>query len=385
VTPFRDFTKRPQCTIFGFKSITTIFPCNSSAISQFRIGNFQTLGHQWYNINYREYDDGIQVGSFSSNAIRRAAPLLKIANSRLADPAAASRGVENVREARDASLKAGESLRFKYSRAGALKRLSIRIDPSAMGAALRDIQLGISFDGRETVRVPIGDFFATGPERLNDVQTYFFEVASDTGEMTAYWVMPFQHQVDVQLLNEGAETIDAWLECEIGDFQWSEHAMYFHANYRESIGVEVGREAVAQDWSYVELEGKGLYVGDSLSINNTAASWWGEGDEKIYVDGASFPTHFGTGSEDYYGYAWGRDFIFNQPFISQPQGDGNEPSFANPPGLTVNTRVRVLDAIPFNSSLKVDMELWHQKAGARVDLRVAVFWYGFPGTTARLP
>ena len=33
-------------------------------------------------------------------------------------------------------------------------------------------------------------------------------------------------------------------------------------------------------------------------------AWWGEGDEKIYVDGEKFPSHFGTGTEDYYGYAW---------------------------------------------------------------------------------
>lgn len=32
--------------------------------------------------------------------------------------------------------------------------------------------------------------------------------------------------------------------------------------------------------------------------------WWGEGDEKFFVDGERFPSTFGTGSEDYIGYAW---------------------------------------------------------------------------------
>lgn len=32
--------------------------------------------------------------------------------------------------------------------------------------------------------------------------------------------------------------------------------------------------------------------------------WWGEGDEKLFVDGEKFPSTFGTGSEDYVGYAW---------------------------------------------------------------------------------
>ena len=40
----------------------------------------------------------------------------------------------------------------------------------------------------------------------------------------------------------------------------------------------------------------------------------GEGDEKVYVDGETFPSHFGTGTEDYYGYAWGR----YEPWINHP-------------------------------------------------------------------
>ena len=37
---------------------------------------------------------------------------------------------------------------------------------------------------------------------------------------------------------------------------------------------------------------------------NPVEAWWGEGDEKVFVDGEKFPSHFGTGTEDYYGYAW---------------------------------------------------------------------------------
>ena len=36
----------------------------------------------------------------------------------------------------------------------------------------------------------------------------------------------------------------------------------------------------------------------------SAGGWWGEGDEKFFVDGEKFPSTFGTGSEDYFGYAW---------------------------------------------------------------------------------
>jgi len=32
--------------------------------------------------------------------------------------------------------------------------------------------------------------------------------------------------------------------------------------------------------------------------------WWGEGDEKFFVDGEKMPSTFGTGSEDYFAHAW---------------------------------------------------------------------------------
>jgi hypothetical protein len=38
---------------------------------------------------------------------------------------------------------------------------------------------------------------------------------------------------------------------------------------------------------------------------NPVTIWWGEGDEKIWVDGEAFPSIFGTGTEDYYAYSWG--------------------------------------------------------------------------------
>ena len=68
--------------------------------------------------------------------------------------------------------------------------------------------------------------------------------------------------------------------------------------------------------------------------------WWGEGDEKVWVDGESFPSHFGTGTEDHYGYAWATR-VFQGPFCNEPR--------AGPAtrGITPTPARRSLDAIPF--------------------------------------
>ena len=124
------------------------------------------------------------------------------------------------------------------------------------------------------------------------------------------------------------------------------------------------------DINYVTLSGKGVYVGDAVTLFNTVYAWWGEGDEKIYVDGEKFPSHIGTGTEDYYGYAWCRpEKIINHPFIAQPDGSGN---FV--PGYTVNSRYRSLDAIPFKTSFKFDMEMWHWTR-ATINFAPVSFYY----------
>src|SRR5690606_15037365 len=130
---------------------------------------------------------------------------------------------------------------------------------------------------------------------------------------------------------------------------------------------------------YVTVEGKGVYVGDTLTLFNGAPRWWGEGDEKIYVDGENFPSHFGTGTEDYYGYAWCRPEKFSAPFHAQPDGSGNLEG-----GYAVNSRYRALDAIPFEKSIKFDMELWHW-APATVNYAPTTFFYARPGAKANVP
>lgn len=140
--------------------------------------------------------------------------------------------------------------------------------------------------------------------------------------------------------------------------------MYFHSSYRHDDEVPTRPYS---DWNYITLKGKGVYVGDALTVFNPVKKWWGEGDEKIWVDNESFPSLYGTGTEDYYGYSWGgisTDF-YEHPFHGQPQCNvynklnrklkENE---RNTQGYSTETRVRSLDGIVFNESLKFDMEVW---------------------------
>ena len=77
--------------------------------------------------------------------------------------------------------------------------------------------------------------------------------------------------------------------------------MRFHAAWHHASGLKTPPD---RDWNFIRNTGRGVYAGDSVALFNPVATWDGEGDEKIWVDGESFPSHMGTGTGDYYGYSY---------------------------------------------------------------------------------
>ncbi|MDR2438315.1 MAG: DUF2961 domain-containing protein [Planctomycetaceae bacterium] len=240
--------------------------------------------------------------------------------------------------------------------------------------ALRSTVLSIKFDGKETVWVPLGDFFGGGIG-INPYKSWYSRVEKN-GTFISLWQMPYQKTMEISLINYGTEDVKITLISLLTDqYDWNEQSMYFHADWRQQRQIETIAGKGTIDWNYVKLNGKGVFVGDVLSLVNRNPVWWGEGDEKIYVDGESFPSHFGTGTEDYYGYAWCTPQFFESPFHFQPRAEG-----PNNYGNTTNGRVRLLDTIPFTKDFRFDMEVWHW-AKTKIDYSVVTFWYGFESAT----
>ncbi|MBN1421378.1 MAG: DUF2961 domain-containing protein, partial [Planctomycetes bacterium] len=274
-------------------------------------------------------------------------------------------------------LEPGGSMEAKLEGPAAIRMLRVRLDAEDLPQALRSTVLSIAFDGEETVWCPAGDFFGSGVG-LNPYRDWFRDV-DRSGLLTAWWVMPFERSCVIRLHNLGEREVDATLGAIAwSDWAWDERSMHFWARWRQEHGIATPRQD-GIDWNYVEIRGRGVYVGDALAIHNGSGAWWGEGDEKIFVDGEAFPSHFGTGSEDYYGYSYGWPHVFEAPFHAQPRAEGNDR-----PGYTTNTRTRALDAIPFSRSLKLDMEIWHWDA-TKVTYAAATYFYARPGAVSNRP
>lgn len=342
-------------------------------------------GKSFYNIiNYRAYPEGTMVETFSRAVWEAAQAELAAAGDQLTAP------TTNISPSPTRQIPPGGVCVEKPSSGKqAVRQFSVWIEGAqAHPERLRTTVLAMNFDGEETVWCPVGEFFSSS-DSLHPLQTWQRTVTSD-GRMTCRWVMPFEKAAEIRLLNLAREPVTVQFQVEIMPWTWDARSMHFHANWRPD---DVVPGTPFQDWNFIDIKGEGVFVGDAWTVLNIQGSWWGEGDEKIYVDGAweaGFPTHFGTGTEDYYGWAGGevptRKDEFSVPFLANVRVGGLD-GFTT--GFNICTRTRSLDAIPFTRRLVFDME-----SSFGTDIRnrwnllgysAATFWYAKPGAVHNRP
>lgn len=327
----------------------------------------------FYVINYRSYVEGTQVETFTMEQFHQAQDVVEHVSQRLLY---AEKVTEGHRYELKRTLSANDRATVDLLQASAaIRELTVDIKTEQWEEALRSTVITITFDGEQTVWCPVGDFFGSGVG-LNPFQDYYRTVTKQ-GSLSCRWIMPYETSATIEIRNLGEQEVQVRMTAIVCEQEWNEYSMHFHAGWRMQYPIPTDPP---QDWNYVELKGKGVYVGDTLTVMNPVHRWWGEGDEKIYVDGDSFPTHFGTGTEDYYGYAWGgrSNEFFEHPFHAQVRCGPK--TF----GYNTLTRSRALDAIPFQKQLKVDMEIWHWIRDIEMAYAVAVYWYARPGTQCNL-
>jgi len=330
----------------------------------------------FYQFTYREYDEGTAVKTFTLEDYEASKDLITEVGEALIHPTAP---LVDQDETLKITLQPQEEKSISLPKGvAAIKGLSLKLGSYQDSSVTRSVVLKMNFDGKETVWCPVGDFFGSGVG-LHPFQGWYRTVAED-GLMSSRWVMPYQETAEVSVVNYGKDPVDIDLNVLVGDWQWDERSMYFHANWRGQYPVPT---RPFSDWNYITIKGRGVYAGDALTIMNPVKKWWGEGDERIYVDGEDFPSIFGTGTEDYYAYSWGgvsTDF-YEHPFHAQPRShkynklNRNTGDERNTLGYSTETRTRALDGMPFSSSLQLDMEVW---SGTDCDMAygVGVYWYG---------
>ncbi len=257
----------------------------------------------------------------------------------------------------------------------------------------QEMLLRMYWDGsaRPGVEAPVGDFFANCFGQRREVISLPVIVA-DGDSYNCFWPMPFRKSARIEIVNQSEKPISLlyynidWIKKD----KLPKDTPYFYAQYRQEYPCQHGK-----DYVILDTKGKGHYVGTVLAVRTRSPSWFGEGDEKIYLDGEAKPSIWGTGTEDYFLSAWGLKTI-STPYFGVPYFD----QWGIVGGHTSAYRWHIQDPIVFNTGIKVTLEhfgwispdenpnyqstSWNERED---DYASVAFWYqtGTPTFTARAP
>lgn len=257
----------------------------------------------------------------------------------------------------------------------------------------QEMLLRIFWDGssRPGVEAPVGDFFANAFGHRSEVISLPV-VVEDADSYNCFWHMPFRKSARVEIINQGTKPVSLlyynidWIKKD----SLPEDTPYFYAQYRQEYPATKG-----SDYVVLETQGKGHYVGTVLSVRTRSPAWFGEGDEKVYIDGETNASIWGTGTEDFFLSAWGLQRT-STPFFGVPYFD----QWGIVGGHTSAYRWQIADPFVFKTGIKVAFEhfgwiapdenpgnkstSWNERED---DYSSVAFWYqtGTPTFTARAP
>ncbi|MFA6126035.1 MAG: glycoside hydrolase family 172 protein [Bacteroidales bacterium] len=262
-------------------------------------------------------------------------------------------------------------------------------------ATHQEMMIRIFYDGNPVpaVEAPFGDFFANCFGKRSEVISLPV-IVEDADSYNCFWPMPFRKSIRVEIVNQSKDKNISLLYYNI-DWIKKNHLPkeipYFYARYRQEYPTKPG-----DDYLILETQGKGHYVGTVLSVRTRSPSWFGEGDEKIYIDGEKDASIWGTGTEDYFLSAWGLQSGVNTPYFGTVFFD----QWGIVGGHTSAFRWHLADPIVFEKGIKVTIEHYgwispdenkerraHSWNEREDDFASVAFWYqtGQPSGQTAIP
>jgi hypothetical protein len=270
----------------------------------------------------------------------------------------------------------------------------------------RKVLLRITWDEQPhpAVLVPLGDFFGVGHSIPNSYASALFTVSAKPEESLIFggsaalncWApMPFNSRALIEVVNENdlPLTMYFYVDYELLRQPLPDDTVYFHARWTRSDpcdgwgpdlqtnSPETNVAHLSDEGNFVVLEttGAGHYVGCNLSVHHRQGSWWGEGDDMIFIDDDTWPPSLhGTGTEDYFNHAWGMQknaYLYHGTIVHE----------SDLPGYSVTYRQHVVDPVRFSSRIKVTIEHGHANHLAD-DWAATAYWYQtLPSPTATIP
>ncbi len=223
----------------------------------------------------------------------------------------------------------------------------------------RRLVLRMYWDGEDTpsVEAPLGDFFCQSWNVHSQISSIPIAV-NPRGALNSYWPMPFSQSARITVENLVPDDLGMFFyQVTYALTEIPENTGRFHAQFRRTNPVPHKQVHTIVDG----IRGHGHYAGTFMAWQANNTSWWGEGEIKFFMDGdGEYPTICGTGTEDYFGGAWGFEEPpgtyknYTTPFLGFCHDDnGGERRKGNRFGMY---RWHIPDPIIFHEDLRVTIQ-----------------------------
>ncbi|MCL3781048.1 DUF2961 domain-containing protein [Prolixibacteraceae bacterium JC049] len=351
---------------------------------------------KFFQINYTQFPKGTEVPSFKG--------YFTLEEQRILESIQHQFSIQNINSGNKSKnewvelLPGEEKQIFSNSGKNAITRMEIDVKGNDfLDNLIKNTELGIYWDNasRPAVKCPLGAFFGASVHDCKKLSEFkAVPVGIENTKMYANWYMPYTSNAKVMLKNKSNRKIKLSVKFVIEPVKIEKtNLTYFHVKWHD--GLEPLEKERWPDRKLLDIKGKGRFCGMMLTVLNpisgieygydlpkyNAQWWWGEGDEKFYVDGEKFPSTFGTGTEDYFGYAWGWPVRFSAPFHSQTYttseglDENNAAHFVkNGNRLVSMNRFQIMDNVPFQRSFFATLEQYYPDKRP-VHFQTALYYY----------
>jgi hypothetical protein len=282
---------------------------------------------------------------------------------------------------------------------------------------LQKVRLKMTFDNETTVdNVPLGMFTGTGPWRVNDLVTPVLNVmrsrklnqdkaGTGAGSFNIHFPMPFTRNCKIEVENNTSGNIDFFYYIDYTELPFKDKPLLFHASYYvqsptvasggsgalkttedpeltdpSKIWNKVKNQSTSGNYELLKVNGyKGKYVGTILCVEShpDRKGKWYEGDDMFVIDDEPWPPRLhGTGTEDYFGMAWGFHRLyqaFDHGLSHFEKNITDHDRFFD--GRYVVYRFHINDPILFEKSIHASIEAGHANECEQHYESVAI-WYG---------
>jgi hypothetical protein len=348
---------------------------------------------RYYQITYKTFPKRTKVPSFTGGFTTEETAALAKANVILARRGADPKGLHSAERVQGRTMTvAPRETAVLFNVRGPRGITEIRVFPELQNVAnvadmLRELTLSIKWDGESDPSVwsPLGDFFGTAPG-VNNYRSLPLGM-TELG-WYSFWYMPFARNALGEITNDGKRPYTVKFIISHRPLNQPAHRLLrFHAKWhRDAFLIE--DEDRWPDWPMLVTRGKGRFCGVHLHVWNPkwikhgyegakpGDYWWGEGDEKFFVDGEKFPSTFGTGTEDYFGFAWATPDQYDSAFQNQILNENNSN------GHISMSRFQIADNVPFQRSFEAVIEKYYPNEwnGNYTLYDTVVYWYQEAGT-----